>query len=161
MYWLCNSDRGVLSPFPLVHVTVLLSESIKQYNIGEKPTVRLYTYYIDRHAGTPKPQSRNTVSLGVQYIWTQSSGLLHTDSNLVIEKVNFNLINMSIRKVVVISMKGISIQYSRSLGQPLSDHKNTKMKHKKLFISAAILSVFSFLCVPRYGLGEWTKKNTK
>ena len=45
----------------------------KQY-IGEKPTVLLYTD-IDRHAGTPKSQSRNTVSLGVQYIWTKSSGL--------------------------------------------------------------------------------------
>ena len=36
----------------------------QQYNIGEKPTVILYTY-INRHAGTPKPQSRNTVSQGV------------------------------------------------------------------------------------------------
>ena len=25
----------------------------QQYNTGEKPTVMLYTYYIDRHAGTP------------------------------------------------------------------------------------------------------------
>ena len=26
----------------------------QQYNVGEKPTVTLYTYYyIDRHAGTP------------------------------------------------------------------------------------------------------------
>ena len=32
----------------------------QQYNIGEKPTVILYTY-INRHAVTPKPQSRNTV----------------------------------------------------------------------------------------------------
>ena len=32
--------------------------------------------------------------------------------------------------------------------------KFTKMKHKKLFISAAILSVFSFLCVLCYGLVE-------
>ena len=39
-------------------------------------------------------------------------------------------------------------------GQPLWDHKNTKMKHKKLFISAAILSVFYFLYVPRCGLDE-------
>ena len=25
----------------------------QQYNVGEKPTVILYTYYINRHAGTP------------------------------------------------------------------------------------------------------------
>ena len=30
----------------------------QQYNIGEKPTVILYTN-INRHAGTPTPQSRN------------------------------------------------------------------------------------------------------
>ena len=62
---------------------------------GEKPTFIMYTYYIiDRHAGIPKP--RNTVSLGVQYIWTKDSGLY---SNLVKEKVNFNLIDVSIGKV--------------------------------------------------------------
>ena len=38
----------------------------QQYDIGEEPTVILYTYIINRHAMTPKPQSRNTVSLGVQ-----------------------------------------------------------------------------------------------
>ena len=47
----------------------------QQYNIGEKPTVILYTY-INRHAGTPKPQQRNTVNLGKQYILTKSSGLV-------------------------------------------------------------------------------------
>ena len=26
----------------------------QQYNVGEKPTVILYTYYINRHAGTQK-----------------------------------------------------------------------------------------------------------
>ena len=25
----------------------------QQYNTGEEPTVMLYTYYINRHAGTP------------------------------------------------------------------------------------------------------------
>ena len=25
----------------------------QQYNVGENPTVKLYTYYINRHAGTP------------------------------------------------------------------------------------------------------------
>ena len=32
--------------------------------------------------------------------------------------------------------------------------QNTKMKHKNVFISAAIVSVFYFLYMPRYGLGE-------
>ena len=35
-------------------VVVTLSQ---QYNIGEKPTVILYTY-INRHAGTPEKQQR-------------------------------------------------------------------------------------------------------
>ena len=60
-----------------------------QQNIGEKPAViLLYTYYINRHAGTPKPQSRNTLSLGVQYIWSKSSGL---HSNMVLEKSKVKL----------------------------------------------------------------------
>ena len=33
-----------------------VTTSGRQYNIGEKPSVILYTY-IDLHAGTPKPQS--------------------------------------------------------------------------------------------------------
>ena len=37
--------------FPPVVVTLG-----QQYNIGEKPTVILYTYYINRHAGTPENQ---------------------------------------------------------------------------------------------------------
>ena len=32
----------------------------QQYNIGEKPTVILYSY-INRHAGTPEKQQRQTV----------------------------------------------------------------------------------------------------
>ena len=32
----------------------------QQYNIGEKPTVILYTY-INRHAGTPKNPSENKI----------------------------------------------------------------------------------------------------
>ena len=28
----------------------------QQYNIGEKPTIILYTYIINRHAGTPEKQ---------------------------------------------------------------------------------------------------------
>ena len=33
-----------------------VTTSGRQYNIGEKPSVILYTY-INLHAGTPKPQS--------------------------------------------------------------------------------------------------------
>ena len=33
-----------------------VNTSGRQYNIGEKPSVILYTY-INLHAGTPKPQS--------------------------------------------------------------------------------------------------------
>ena len=40
----------------------------QQYNIVEKPTVILCTH-INRHAGIPKLQSRNTVNLGVQCIY--------------------------------------------------------------------------------------------
>ena len=43
-----------------------VATSGQQYNIGERLTVILYTY-INRHAGTPKPQSWNIVSLGVQH----------------------------------------------------------------------------------------------
>ena len=31
----------------------------RQYNVGEKPTVVLYTYYINRHAGTPNKTKQN------------------------------------------------------------------------------------------------------
>ena len=30
----------------------------QQYNVGQKPTVILYTYYINRHAGTPEKQQK-------------------------------------------------------------------------------------------------------
>ena len=43
------------------HVTT----SGRQYNIGEKPSVILYTY-INLHAGTPKPQSLLSKSYGLQ-----------------------------------------------------------------------------------------------
>ena len=39
----------------------------QQYNIGEKPTVVLYTY-INRHAGTPEKQRRqNSTSSNIGY----------------------------------------------------------------------------------------------
>ena len=62
----------------------------QQYNIGEKPTVILYTNYINRHVGTLKKiQSRNTVSPGVQ--------LDYSNNNMVLEKarVKLNLINVN------------------------------------------------------------------
>ena len=34
----------------------------QQYNIGEKRTVMLYTYYINRHAGTPDKTKQNHCS---------------------------------------------------------------------------------------------------
>ena len=37
----------------------------RQYNIGEKPSVILYTY-INLHAGTPRPQSFLSKSSGLQ-----------------------------------------------------------------------------------------------
>ena len=60
-----------------------VTTSGQQYNIGEKHSVILYTC-INLHAGTPKPQSRNSVSLGAQYILTYE--FRTTDSNMVFEK---------------------------------------------------------------------------
>ena len=51
----------------------------QQYNLGEKSTVILYTY-INRHAGTPKPQQPRN-SLGVQPGY----------SNMVLEKGEIKL----------------------------------------------------------------------
>ena len=56
------------------------------YNIREKPSVILYTN-INHHAGTPKQQSRNTVSLGVQYIEFRVPDY----SNMVLEKGEIKL----------------------------------------------------------------------
>ena len=42
-----------------------VTTSGRQYNIGEKPSVILYTY-INFHAGTPKPQSFLSKSPGLQ-----------------------------------------------------------------------------------------------
>ena len=44
---------------------VLIVALGQQYNVGEKPTFILYTYIINRHAGTPdkkQKQNRNNVS---------------------------------------------------------------------------------------------------
>ena len=56
----------------------------QQDNIGEKPSVILYTY-INLHAGTPKPQS----------FLSKSSGLLRS-YYMVLEKLKLNLINTGI-----------------------------------------------------------------
>ena len=42
-----------------------VTTSGRQYNIGEKPSVILYSY-INMHAGTPKPQSFLSKSPGLQ-----------------------------------------------------------------------------------------------
>ena len=52
-----------------------VTTSGQQYNIGEKPSVKLYTY-INLHAGTPKPQSFLSKSPGLQQC-----------SNMVLEKL--------------------------------------------------------------------------
>ena len=67
-----------------------LTTSGKQYNIGEKPAVILYTY-INLHAGTPKPQysflsKEFRTSVVVIIIW----------SYVVLEKLKLNLTNISI-----------------------------------------------------------------
>ena len=45
-----------LKGFPYAMVVTLG----QQYNIGEKPTVILYTTYINRHAGTRKKQRKQS-----------------------------------------------------------------------------------------------------
>ena len=50
----------------------------QQYNIGEKPTVTLYTD-INHHVGIPKQKTRNTTNLDVQNIWTKSSELQYSN----------------------------------------------------------------------------------
>ena len=42
---------------------VPLIAHIRQYNIEEKPTVVLYTYIINRHAGTPEKQRNKNIVL--------------------------------------------------------------------------------------------------
>ena len=64
-----------------------VTTSGKQYNIGEKPSVVLYTYYINLHAGTPKPQyflSKEFRTSVVVIIW----------SYVVLEKLKLNLTNI-------------------------------------------------------------------
>ena len=40
----------------------------QQYNVGEKPTIILYTYYINRHAGTPEKQRKKQKQKKTWYI---------------------------------------------------------------------------------------------
>ena len=55
----------------------------QQYNIGEKPTVILYTY-INHHVGTPK--QKHISYCIIQYFWAKSSRLRY--SNNYIEKLS-------------------------------------------------------------------------
>ena len=69
-----------------------VTTSGRQYTIGEKPSVILYTY-INLHAGTPKPQSflsKRVVDYSVA-IW----------SYMVLEKFKLNLINISIYQYMI------------------------------------------------------------
>ena len=45
----------------------------QQFNIGEKPTVILYTY-INRHAGTPEKQRRQNSTLSNIIIYNNNIG---------------------------------------------------------------------------------------
>ena len=47
----------------------------QQYNVREKPTVTRYTYYINRHAGTPDKNKRRLLIVIIQKKWTRSSRL--------------------------------------------------------------------------------------
>ena len=50
----------------------------RQYNVGEKPIVIMYTY-INRHAGTPETQQKQEHSINSTYIVKhRSNSLLHT-----------------------------------------------------------------------------------
>ena len=50
---------------------------LRDYNTGEKPTVMLYTYYINRHAGTPDKSKKTKTFLVCVFssysFWTSSS----------------------------------------------------------------------------------------
>ena len=69
-----------------------VTTSGQQHDIREKPSVMRYTYNI-HHAGTPKPQPRNTVSLGVQY---RFDFRVPDYSNMVLETGDIKLTNLSI-----------------------------------------------------------------
>ena len=68
----------------------------QQYNIGEKPAVILYTYYINRHAGTPEKQrkqkhcntSSNMVVIIYCYIGCEDKVTTWYYSTQLIEVVN-------------------------------------------------------------------------
>ena len=64
-----------------------VTTSGQQYNIGEKPSVILYTY-INLHAGTPKPQSFLS-------LWEFRTTVVVIWSYIVLEKLN-NFTNISI-----------------------------------------------------------------
>ena len=51
---------------------MVVTLSQQQYNVGEKPTVLLYTYITNRHAGTPEKQKKN------------KNNVVHLSSNMVV-----------------------------------------------------------------------------
>ena len=72
-----NPARGQLNRqmnFPLSPFAQENLVSRQEYDVGEKPTVRLYTY-INRYAGSPnKTKTRDTMTLDtaqVCYIWSR------------------------------------------------------------------------------------------
>ena len=65
-----------LNGFPYIMVVTLG----QQYNIGEKPTVILYTY-INRHAGTSEKQRRQNS--------TSSNIIIYNENNIIGYKYDF------------------------------------------------------------------------
>ena len=83
----------------------------QQYNIGEKPTVILYTY-INRHAGTPAKQRRqnSTSSNIIIYCYIGYKNDFPTTLNreqrgppiFIIQKVQDTVIHLEVRRAVVV-----------------------------------------------------------
>ena len=54
--------KNLFMAFKRVPLCIMVVTLGQQFNIGEKPTVVLYTYIINRHAGTPeKKRNKNIV----------------------------------------------------------------------------------------------------
>ena len=68
----------------------------QQYNVGEKPTVILYTY-INRHAGTPENCCINStdITLAASVVQVQCTEFLcdvhNTNSNTVLHSQTYNI----------------------------------------------------------------------
>ena len=69
-----------------------VTTSGQQYNIGENPSVISYTYYINFHAGTPKPQYCTVIKEHSKSGCTTYFDLRVPDySNMVLEKAKIKL----------------------------------------------------------------------